>query len=235
MDNLTGQSMRRNPFTIANLIDYTLLKPEATKEQIAEICEEARRYEFAAVCVNPIYVKQAAQLLRDSPVKVCTVVGFPLGATLPDVKAYEARRAIEDGAQEIDMVICIGALKSRDYDSVRDEIEAVVRVCHERGAILKVIIETGLLTEEEKVKACELAKASGADYIKTSTGFGPSGATVEDVALMRSVVGKEMGVKASGGIRTFQKAKAMIEAGATRIGASAGVKIVEEAKAASHS
>ena len=217
---------------IAHIIDHTLLKPDATQAQIAQLCYEARKYSFAAVCVNPANVKLAAQLLKDSPVAVCTVVGFPLGATLTEVKAYEAQKVIEDGATEIDMVINIGALKSKDYDLVKRDIATVVRTCHNNGAICKVIIEAALLTDEEKVKACQLAKEAGADYVKTSTGFGPGGATVEDVALMRQVVGPEMGVKAAGGIRTFEAARQMIKAGATRIGASAGVKIVQEAKAA---
>jgi len=217
---------------IAHMIDHTLLKPDATQDQIAQLCYEARKYGFAAVCVNPANVKLAAQLLKNSPVAVCTVVGFPLGAIPTEVKAYEAQKAIEDGATEIDMVINIGALKSGDYELVKRDIATVVRTCHNNRAICKVIIEAALLTDEEKVKACELAKAAGADYVKTSTGFGPGGATVEDVALMRRVVGPRMGIKAAGGIRTFEAAKQMVKAGATRIGASAGVKIVQEAKAA---
>jgi deoxyribose-phosphate aldolase len=218
--------------SIAHMIDHTLLKPDASQDQIAQLCYEARKYGFAAVCVNPANVKLAAQLLKGSPVAVCTVVGFPLGAIPPEVKAYEAQQAIEDGATEIDMVINVGALKSKDYELVQRDIATVVRTCHNNGAICKVIIEAALLTDEEKIKACQLAKAAGADYVKTSTGFGPGGATVEDVALMRRVVGPEMGIKAAGGIRTFEAAKQMIKAGATRIGASAGVKIVQEAKAA---
>jgi len=218
------------PADIAKLIDHTLLKPEATRDQIAQLCREAREYGFAAVCVNPCYVGLAAELLRGSPVKVCSVVGFPLGATLPEVKAYEARRAIEEGAAEVDMVLNIGALKSGDLELVRRDIAAVVDVCHAKGALCKVIIEAALLSDEEKVLACQLAKAAGADYVKTSTGFGPGGATVHDVALMRRTVGPEMGVKAAGGIRSYEAARAMVEAGATRIGASAGVKIVREAR-----
>lgn len=217
---------------IAHIIDHTLLKPDATQAQIAQLCHEARKYGFAAVCVNPANVKLVAQLLKGSSVAVCTVVGFPLGATLTEVKAYEAQKAIEDGATEIDMVINIGALKSKDYDLVKRDIATVVRTCHNNEAICKVIIEAALLTDEEKIKACQLAKEAGADYVKTSTGFGPGGATVEDVALMRRVVGPKMGVKAAGGIRTFEAARQMIKAGATRIGASAGVKIVQEAKTA---
>ena len=218
------------PTDIAKIIDHTLLKPEATRDQIVQLCREARECGFAAVCVNPCYVKLAAELLRGSSVKVCSVVGFPLGATLPEVKAYEARRAIEEGATEIDMVINIGALKSGDLELVKRDIASVVDVCHAKGALCKVIIEAALLTDEEKVLACRLAKAAGADYVKTSTGFGPGGATVQDVALMRRTVGPEMGVKAAGGIRSYEAAKSMIEAGATRIGASAGVKIVQEAR-----
>ena len=218
------------PTNIAKIIDHTLLKPEATRDQIVQLCREAREYGFATVCVNPSYVKLAAELLRGSSVKVCSVVGFPLGATLPEVKAYEARRAIEEGAAEIDMVINIGALKSGDLELVKRDIASVVDVCHARGALCKVIIEAALLTDEEKVLACQLARAAGADYVKTSTGFGPGGATVRDVALMRRTVGPEMGVKAAGGIRSYEAAKSMVEAGATRIGASAGVKIVREAR-----
>ncbi|HIC93571.1 MAG TPA: deoxyribose-phosphate aldolase [Anaerolineae bacterium] len=220
----------KQPTDIAKIIDHTLLKPEATRDQIVQLCREAREYGFAAVCVNPCYVKLATELLRGSPVKVCSVVGFPLGATLPEVKAYEARRAIEEGAAEIDMVINIGALKSGDLELVRRDIAAVVDVCHAKGALCKVIIEAALLSDEEKVLACQLAKAAGADYVKTSTGFGPGGATVHDVALMRRTVGPGMGVKAAGGIRSYEAARNMIEAGATRIGASAGVKIVREAR-----
>lgn len=215
--------------SIAAMIDHTLLKPDATEAEIAQLCYEARKYGFAAVCVNPSYVKLAAQLLKGSSVKVCTVVGFPLGATLTEVKAYEAQRAIDEGAREIDMVINIGALKSRDYETVLRDIATVVRTCHAGGAIVKVIIEAALLTDEEKVVACQLAKEAGADYVKTSTGFGPGGATVADVALMRRVVGPTMGVKAAGGIRSYEDAQKMVAAGATRIGASAGVKIVQEA------
>ena len=218
------------PTDIAKIIDHTLLKPEATRDQIVQLCREAREYGFASVCVNPSYVKLAAELLRGSSVKVCSVVGFPLGATLPEVKAYEARRAIEEGAAEIDMVINIGALKSGDLELVKRDIASVVDVCHAKGALCKVIIEAALLTDEEKVLACQLARAAGADYVKTSTGFGPGGATVRDVALMRRTVGPEMGVKAAGGIRSYEAAKSMVEAGATRIGASAGVKIVREAR-----
>jgi len=214
---------------IASVIDHTLLKPEATHDQITQLCEEAREYGFAAVCVNPTNVKLAAELLKGSPVAVCTVIGFPLGATLPEVKAYEAQQTIHHGATEIDMVINIGALKSEDYELVERDIAAVARTCHDNGAICKVIIEAALLTEEEKITACQLAKKAGSDYVKTSTGFGPGGATVEDVTLMRRVIGPSMGIKAAGGIRTLETAKKMIEAGATRIGTSSSLKIVQEA------
>ena len=214
---------------LARLIDHTLLKPDATQAQIAQLCHEARQYGFATVCVNPTHAKLCADLLKGSGVAVCTVVGFPLGATPTEVKAYEAQQAIDDGATEIDMVINIGALKGGEYDLVERDIAMVTRTAHNNRALCKVIIEAALLTDPEKVKACELAKKAGADYVKTSTGFGPGGATVADVALMRRVVGPEMGVKAAGGIRTLADAKGMVEAGATRIGASAGVKIVQEA------
>lgn len=211
---------------IGAMIDHTLLKPDATPDQIAQLCYEARKYGFASVCVNPSHVKLCAELLKNSDVKVCTVIGFPLGATAPDVKAFEANKAIDDGATEIDMVINIGALKSNDVDLVAKDIAGVVRVSHGRGALVKVILETALLTREEKIAACLISKEAGADYVKTSTGFGGGGATVEDVALMREVVGPSMGVKASGGVKDFEDARKMVAAGATRIGASAGVKIV---------
>lgn len=214
---------------IGQMIDHTLLKPDATQDQIAQLCYEARKYDFAAVCVNPSYVKLCTQLLQGTPVHVCTVVGFPLGATPPEVKAYEAQQAIDDGATEVDMVINIGALRSKDYTLVERDIATVARTCHAGGAILKVIIEAALLADEQKVIACQLAKAAGADYVKTSTGFGPGGATVQDVALMRRAVGPELGVKAAGGIKNYEDAKAMVAAGATRIGASAGIKIVQQA------
>lgn len=214
---------------VAAMIDHTLLKPEATQDQIAQLCYEARKYNFATVCINPTHVRLCAQLLKDSPVKVCTVIGFPLGATPPEVKAYETQEAINDGASEIDMVINVGALKSKDYDLVERDIATVVRTAHANNAIVKVIIEAALLTDREKIVASELSKVAGADFVKTSTGFGPGGATAEDVALMRRVVGPDIGVKAAGGVRSYSDAKAMIEAGATRIGASAGVRIVQEA------
>lgn len=214
---------------VARYIDHTLLRANATQDEIAQLCYEARTYHFASVCVNPTHVKLAAQLLKGSDVDVCTVIGFPLGASAAAVKAYETQQAIRDGATEIDMVINIGALKSRDYKAVYEDIAAVVATAHAANALVKVIIETALLTDEEKVIASQLSKAAGADFVKTSTGFGPGGATVEDVALMRRVVGPDIGVKASGGVRNYADTQAMIAAGATRIGASAGVAIVSEA------
>lgn len=214
---------------VARMIDHTLLKPDANQEQIAQLCYEARKYHFASVCINPTHVRLCAQLLKGTDVKVCTVIGFPLGATSASVKSFETQQALRDGATEIDMVINIGALKSKDYPAVEEDIAAVTRTAHTGGALLKVIIETALLTDEEKVIACQLAKVAGADFVKTSTGFGPGGATLEDVNLMRRVVGSGMGVKASGGVRNFADAQAMIAAGATRIGASAGIRIVKEA------
>ena len=215
---------------VAGMIDHTLLKPDATKSEIETLCREAREFGFASVCVNPTWVATCARLMHGSPVAVCSVVGFPLGATTADTKQYETRRAIFDGAREIDMVINVGALKSGDLRIVERDIEAVVAPCRECGALSKVIIEAALLTDDEKVTACTLAKAAGADYVKTSTGFGPGGATAADVALMRKVVGAEMGVKAAGGVRDLDSVNAMIAAGATRVGASAGVKIVQQAR-----
>jgi deoxyribose-phosphate aldolase len=215
---------------LAHMIDHTILKPDATQDQIAQLCYEAKKYGFASVCVNPSYVKLCNDLLEDSPVLVCTVVGFPLGATPTEVKVFEAQQAVREGADEVDMVINVGALKSRDYELVERDIASVARACHAGNAILKVIIEAALLTDEEKVAASQLAKVAGADFVKTSTGFGPGGATAEDVALMRHVVGPAMGVKAAGGIRTYEDAKKMIAAGASRIGASASVKIMQGAE-----
>jgi len=215
---------------VAAMIDHTLLKPDATRAEVEALCREAAEYRFASVCVNPTWVASCARLLQGSPAKVCSVVGFPLGATTPDVKHYETRRALFDGAREIDMVINVGALKSGDLRVVERDIEAVTGPCRESGAVSKVIIEAALLTDEEKVTACTLAKAAAADYVKTSTGFGPGGATAADVALMRRVVGDEMGVKAAGGVKDLDALKAMVAAGATRIGASAGVRIVKESK-----
>lgn len=211
--------------SIAKMIDHTLLKADATKEQVLELCKEAKQYEFASVCLNPAWVKTASELLQGTSVKTCTVIGFPLGATTSEVKAFETKNAIENGAAEIDMVINIGALKSGDTNTVQQDIEAVVNAAADK-AIVKVIIETSLLTDEEKRTACELSVLAKADFVKTSTGFSTGGATVEDVKLMRSTVGPEMGVKASGGVRSLEDLTAMKEAGATRIGASSGVAIM---------
>jgi deoxyribose-phosphate aldolase len=216
--------------SVSAMIDHTLLKPDATRADIEKLCREAAEFHFATVCVNPAWVATAAALLRGSGVGVCSVVGFPLGATTADVKNYETRRAIFDGATEIDMVINIGALKSADLRTVERDIEAVVEPCRQCGTTSKVIIEAALLTDDEKVTACTLAKAAGADFVKTSTGFAAGGATAADVALMRRVVGADMGVKAAGGVRDLEGLKAMVAAGATRVGASAGVKIVQESK-----
>jgi deoxyribose-phosphate aldolase len=218
--------------TIAALIDHTLLRPEATREDILKLCREAREYKFASVCVNSYWVPLAAAELAGSSVKVCTVIGFPLGATSTEAKAAETQAALQAGAHEIDMVQNIGALRSGDYAAVQADIAAVVDVAHKSGAIVKVILETALLDDDQKVVACQLAKQAGADFVKTSTGFGPSGATINDVQLMRRTVGPEMGVKASGGIRTLDDLKKMIDAGATRIGASSSVQIVEAITAA---
>ncbi|HET7293023.1 MAG TPA: deoxyribose-phosphate aldolase [Vicinamibacteria bacterium] len=212
------------------MIDHTLLKPEATRSQIEALCAEAREHGFATVCVNPAWVRLCTELLRGGETRVCTVVGFPLGATLPEVKAYEAARTIEHGATEVDMVMNVGALKSGDYRVAQRDVAAVVEAGLRGGAIVKVILETALLTDDEKVRACVVAKSAGADFVKTSTGFGPGGATAADVALLRRVVGPEMGVKAAGGVRDLKSAQAMIEAGADRIGASVGVKIVQESR-----
>ena len=222
-----GEAARASDW--ASLIDHTLLKPEATEDDIKRLCEEAARFHFATVCVNPTWVRAASCHLRGTNVAVCTVIGFPLGATLADVKAFETRRAIFDGAREVDMVINIGALKSGDDCAVEQDIRAVVEAAHESGIACKVIIEAALLTDEEKVRACLAAKRAGADFVKTSTGFAKGGATVADVALMRRTVGQELGVKAAGGVRGLEDARRMVEAGATRIGASVGVKIAQEA------
>lgn len=215
---------------IARLIDHTLLKPEATRDEIRKLCEEALKYGFASVCVNPWNVPQASELLRGGAVKVCTVVGFPLGATLPEVKAFEAQESLKQGSQEIDMVINIGALKSGLLDAVAGDIRGVVETAHRGGGICKVILETALLTREEKVQGSLAAKNAGADFVKTSTGFSSAGATPEDVRLIRETVGAGTGIKAAGGVRTLEDLLKMVEAGATRIGASAGVKIVEQAR-----
>ena len=213
--------------SIALLIDHTLLKPDATGADIRKLCAEARQYGFASVCVNPFWVPVAATELAGTSVKVCTVVGFPLGASATEVKSFETGVAMAEGAREIDMVINIGALRGGDHDAVREDIVAVVDTAHLGGAIVKVILETALLTKEQKVTACLLARIAGADFVKTSTGFSSGGATVEDVTLMRQVVGAEMGVKASGGVRTLDDLKRMVAAGATRVGASASVQIIE--------
>ena len=208
----------------AAMIDHTLLKADATRDQITKLCEEAKQYGFASVCVNPTWVKYAAELLEGAESVVCTVIGFPLGANTPAVKAFETKDAIANGAGEIDMVINIGAMKNGEYDLVREDIKAVVDAAN--GTLVKVIIETCLLTDEEKVKACELAVLAGADFVKTSTGFSTGGATAEDIALMRKTVGPDIGVKASGGVRSLEDMKLMVENGATRIGASSGVAIM---------
>ena len=215
---------------VASLIDHTLLKPDATRAEIETLCDEAAELGFATVCVNPCWVALASRLLTGKRPGVCSVVGFPLGATTPDVKHYETRRAIFDGAVEIDTVINIGALKSGDLRLVERDIEAVTAPCREAGLVSKVIIEAAYLTDAEKVTATTLVKAAGADFVKTSTGFGPGGATVADVALMRRVVGAEMGVKAAGGVKDLAALEAMVKAGATRIGASAGVRIVQQSR-----
>jgi deoxyribose-phosphate aldolase len=220
------------PREIASLIDHTLLKPDATRAQLETLCSEAREHGFATVCVNPAWVALCAGRLAGAATRVCTVAGFPLGASLPEVKAIEAARAIADGACEVDMVMNVGALKSGDYRTVERDIAGVVEACRRGGALSKVIIEAALLTDEEKVQACVIARAACADFVKTSTGFGPGGATAADVALMRRVVGSEMGVKAAGGVKDLKSAQAMLEAGADRIGASVGVKIVQESRSA---
>ena len=210
------------------MIDHTILKPEATEAAVQKIIDEAKEYNFFSVCINPCWVAFASEQLADTDVAVCTVIGFPLGANTPEVKAYEAADAIKNGANEVDMVINIGALKSQQYEYVRQDIQGVVDAAKGK-ALVKVIIETALLTDEEKVKACELAKEAGADFVKTSTGFSTGGAKVADIRLMRETVGPDMGVKASGGVHNAEEALAMIEAGATRIGASTGVAIVSGA------
>jgi len=216
---------------LAKMIDHTLLKPDATPDQIAQLCFEARKYQFASVCVNPTWVKLCAQLLEGSPVKVCTVIGFPLGATPSEVKVFETEKAMDQGATEIDMVINIGAFKGQVYGQVYNEVITLAQVCHNRNALLKVILEMAFLTKREKIIGCLICKAAGADFVKTSTGYGPAGATVEDVELMYRVVGPDIKVKAAGGIRKLETALAMVRAGASRLGASAGVQIVQEAVA----
>jgi deoxyribose-phosphate aldolase len=216
---------------IAALIDHTQLKPDATREQIQKLCQEAVRFGFASVVVNPWYVPLAAQMVRSSPVTVSSVVGFPFGATLPQVKVFETEEVVKLGAEEVDMVINVGALKSGEHEIVETDVRGVVQAAHAGGAIVKVILETALLTREEKIVGSFAAKNAGADFVKTSTGFGPGGATAEDVALMRAVVGEQVGVKAAGGVRTLEDLQRMVAAGATRIGASASVRILEQARA----
>lgn len=221
-----GAEISKIDYNVARIIDHTLLKPDATPDEIKTLCNEARTYNFASVCVNPCYVSLCRDLLKGSPVKVCTVIGFPLGATTTEIKRAEAEQAIQNGAQEIDMVINVGMLKHGNYDYVFNDINQVVLVAKKHNVLSKVILETALLTDEEKVKACVLCKNAKADFVKTSTGFSKGGATAGDVALMRLVVGSAMGVKASGGVRTAEDARQMIASGADRIGASASVKIV---------
>ena len=227
-----GPGLSQIPADVAALIDHTLLKPEATRDDILKLCAEARQFGFATVVVNPTWVATAAAALRGAPVKVCTVVGFPLGATLSTVKVAETEEAVKLGAEEIDMVINVGALKSGEDEFVEQDIRGVVAAARRSGAVIKVILECALLTDEEKVRACWCARAAGADFVKTSTGFGPGGAAAHDVELMRLTVGPEMGVKAAGGIRSYEDLKAMLSAGATRIGASASVRILQEAAGA---
>ena len=231
----SGQPLPRKPLVpsdtpLAALIDHTLLKPEATPAQVEALCREAAQYRFASVCVNPSFVPLCVRLLRATPVAVCTVIGFPLGATSTKAKVFEAAQAAGRGARELDMVLAIGRLKAGEYGEVAEDMHEVVAAGHAAGALVKVIIETVLLTDEEKVAACMLAARVGADFVKTSTGFAGGGATVADVALMRRVVGPALGVKASGGIRTLADTRAMVAAGADRIGASAGVAIVQAAE-----
>ena len=214
---------------LARRIDHTLLKADATQEQVIALCQQAHQYHFASVCVNPVFVPLCYDLLKKTDVAVCSVIGFPLGATLPQVKVYEAEQVMAAGASEIDMVIHVGALKGKAYTQVYEDIAAVAQACHLHNAILKVIIEAAMLTDNEKIAACCLAQKADADFVKTSTGFGPGGATIEDVTLMRKTIGPQMELKAAGGIRSYQDALNMIRAGATRIGASAGIKIIRQA------
>lgn len=210
---------------LANMIDHTLLKADATRDQIEKLCDEAREYAFKSVCINPYYVSLCSDLLKGTNVEIATVIGFPLGNNTEEVKAFETKNAIENGATEVDMVINIAALKNADYDTVESDIRAVVDMAKDK-ALVKVIIEACYLTDDEKIKACELSMKAGADYVKTSTGFGTGGATVHDVEIMKSVVGDKLGIKASGGVRDYETSMKMIEAGATRLGASAGVEII---------
>lgn len=222
-----ASSVLDNSASIASYIDHTLLKPEASEAEVRQVCAEAAEYKFKSVCVNPVWVKTVTNALKGSGILTCSVVGFPLGATPSDVKAFEARGAVLDGADEIDMVINIAAARAGDKGALVDDITTVAEAVHGGGAILKVIIETALLNDEQKVMACEASVEAGADFVKTSTGFNGGGATVEDVALMRKTVGPDLGVKASGGVRSLADAQAMIAAGATRIGASSGIAIVK--------
>lgn len=226
-----SEKLTRVDAELAKLIDHTMLKPEATRDEIVKLCKEARQFQFASVCVNPYWVPVVAAELKGSPVKVCTVVGFPLGATPAAIKVAETENTIRAGAEEVDMVMNIGALRSGDFETVRNDVQAVTEASHRGGAIVKVILETALLDDNQKVIACSLCKVAGADFVKTSTGFSKSGATAHDIALMRAAVGPEMGVKASGGVRTLADLKTMTGAGASRVGASASVKIMQEASA----
>ena len=234
-DNPASQpaSLIARPVQLNKMIDHTLLKPEATPGQVQRLCEEAGEYHFASVCINPIYVSLAKKMLSGTDVAICTVVGFPLGATPWQVKVFEAKQAMRSGATEIDMVIPIGLMKGGEYKSVFTDIQAVVEACHKTNVLVKVILEMAFLDRRQKIIACLLAQAAGANFVKTSTGFGPGGATREDVALMRCIVGtpEQMGVKAAGGIRTLADAEGMIEAGANRLGTSSGVRIMHEAQA----
>ena len=216
-----------SPEELAAMIDHTKLKPYETQDSIKKLCEEARKYNFATVCVHPIWISLAKQQLKNTNIKVDTVIGFPLGSTLPNVKAWEAKKTLEEGADELDMVINIGALREGNYRLVEEDIKGVVQTAKEYGAIVKVILEVGYLTDEQIIEACQIAKRAGVDYVKTATGFGPMGATIHHVKIMRNAVGKEVGVKAAGGIRNFKDALRMIAAGANRIGTSTGVDIIE--------
>jgi deoxyribose-phosphate aldolase len=229
LPDLTGQLQLPSGPELAAWIDHTLLKPEATSDQVEQLCREALDYGFASVCINPVYVPLAAKLLLNSNVKVCTVIGFPLGAVLPGQKAYETLSCLDSGATEIDMVIHVGSLKAANYTQVLSEIQAVCEFSHRRGALVKVILEMALLSRSEKIIGCLLAQEAGADFVKTSTGFGPGGAKVEDVDLMYRVVGSRLRVKAAGGVRSLADAEAMMRAGASRLGSSAGVQIMKEA------
>ena len=228
LDTVSSTSYLEEPLAVAALIDHTLLKADATAGDIARVCGEAREFSFASVCVNPYWVRESCQALDGSSVRVCTVIGFPLGANLTAVKIAEAKAALDDGASELDMVQNVGALRSGDVDQVSEEMAELARLAHSRQAILKVILETSLLTDQEKIAVCSVAADAGADFVKTSTGFSSAGATVADVTLMRRIVGDKIGVKASGGIRSLETLRQMAAAGATRIGTSSGVQIIRE-------